>query len=184
MPKVKFTFWASDEHGIYLSPGYRDVEVYIDDREVIKLTDRFSYEPNSLTTGSADFELDFTNNQGWHKITLRAFDTYNNFSSKDYILNFSDENFNISDFLIYPNPYKSGPLYLTFYSNSKANAQFKIYSINGDLVYLSPKLTINVGFNALKWDVNNIGSGLYIALLEIERNKEKFKFKKKFVVVK
>ena len=184
MPKVKFTFWASDEHGIYLSPGYRDVEVYIDDREVIKLTDRFSYEPNSLTTASADFELDFTNNQGWHKITLRAFDTYSNFSSKDYILNFSDENLNITDFLIYPNPYKSGPLYLTFYSNSQANAQFKIYSINGDLVYLSPKLTINVGFNALKWDVNNIGSGLYIALLEIQRDKEKFKFKKKFVVVK
>ncbi len=183
-PKVKFRFWASDEHGIYLSPGYRDVEVYIDDREIIKLTDRFTYEVNSYTTGSADFELDFSNNQGWHKITLRAFDTYDNFSSKDYYLYFSDENLSISDFLIYPNPHKGGPLYLTFTSNSQAMAQFKIYTINGDLVYISPKIGINAGFNSLKWEGDNLGSGIYIAVLELNKDKEKFKFKKKFVVVR
>ncbi|MEO0160419.1 MAG: T9SS type A sorting domain-containing protein, partial [candidate division WOR-3 bacterium] len=183
-PKAKFTFWASDEHGIYLSPGYRDVEVYIDDREVIKLTDRFIYDVNSYTTGRADFEVDFSNNQGWHKLTLRAFDNYNNFSSKDYYLYFSDENLNISDFLIYPNPYKTGPLYLTFTSNSQAFAQFKIYTINGDLVYISPKVGINAGFNSLKYEGNNLGSGIYIALLEMTKDKQKIKYKKKFVVVK
>ncbi|MEO0172179.1 MAG: C25 family cysteine peptidase [candidate division WOR-3 bacterium] len=183
-PKAKFTFWASDEHGIYLSPGYRDVEVYIDDREVIKLTDRFIYDVNSYTTGIADFEVDFSNNQGWHKLTLRAFDNYNNFSSKDYYLYFSDENLNISDFLIYPNPYKTGPLYLTFTSNSQAFAQFKIYTINGDLVYISPKVGINAGFNSLKYEGNNLGSGIYIALLEMTKDKQKIKYKKKFVVVK
>ncbi|MEO0202969.1 MAG: C25 family cysteine peptidase [candidate division WOR-3 bacterium] len=182
--KVKFSFWASDEHGIYLSPGYRDIEVYVDDKEVIKLTDKFTYDVNSYTTGKADFELDFSNNQGWHKLTLRAFDNYNNFSSKDYYLYFSDENLDVSEFLIYPNPYKFGPLYLTFNSNSEALAQFRIYTINGDLVYVSPRISISSGFNSLKFEGNNIGSGIYIAVLEVSNNKQKAKYKKKFVVVK
>lgn len=183
-PKTKLTLWASDEHGIYLSPGYRDVEVYIDDVEIIKLTDRFTYEPNSFTTGSADFELDFSNNQGWHKLTLRAFDNYNNFSTKDYYLNFSDENISVYDLLLYPSPYKNGPFYVTFNSNSQANARFKIYTLNGNLVYSSSRYTINPGFNALKVDNLNIGSGLYIVVLELNKEDQNLKVRKKFAVVK
>ncbi|MCS7245138.1 MAG: C25 family cysteine peptidase [candidate division WOR-3 bacterium] len=183
-PKVRLTLWASDEHGIYLSPGYRDVEIYIDDVEVIKLTDKFIYEPNSFTTGSADFELDFSNNQGWHKLTLRAFDNYNNFSTKDYYLNFSDENISVYDLLVYPNPYKKGPFYITFNSNSQANAQFKIYTLNSNLIYASSRYTINPGFNVLKLENLDIGSGLYILVLELKKENRSLKVRKKFAVVK
>ncbi len=183
--RVELTFWAKDEHGIYLSPGRRDLEVFVDDQLYMKLTNYFTYYPNSYTEGEAKFVMDMEENPGLHRITLRAWDNYDNFSFKDYYLIFEGEYAGIRNLLIYPHPYvpAKGKLYLTFFSTSPGTGFVRIYTLNGDMV-MSRSFSISSGNNVVDLDRLNIGSGLYVLVMDARIDGRSVKLRKKLVVAR
>ena len=183
-PSGVFRVILSDESGIYLSPGERDIEVYLDGNRVATLTNSFSYYENSFTEGEARYDYDFGNNQGWHTLTIRAWDNYDNFSSRSYVLYFGEGSLDVSDFLIYPNPFREGNLYFTFTSTSQGIGRILIYDLNGNLVYSMPEAAIRGGFNSFVWRNARLGSGIYIVVLKVSGSGTKKTYRRKLVVVK
>ena len=174
----------SDESGIYLSPGERDIEVYLDGSRITTLTNSFAYYQNSYTEGEARYDYDFSRNQGWHTLTIKAWDNYDNLSTRSYFLYLGSASLDISDFLIYPNPFKGGNLYFTFTSTSEATGRILVYDLNGNLVHSTPRAGIRAGFNTFVWNNARLGSGLYIAVLKVSKNGIKKMYRNKLVVVK
>ncbi len=183
-PTGTFRIVLSDENGIYLSPGERDIEVYVDGQLRWTLTQSFTYYENSYTEGEALLQYDLTRSQGWHRITIRAWDNYDNLSTRDYVLYFASNQLEVSDFLLYPVPFRGGDLYFTFVSTAPATGKVLLYDLNGNLVYASPPFTVSAGFNSTVWENAKLGSGLYIAVLKLENNGIRKVYRKKLVVVR
>lgn len=183
-PVGTFRIVLSDENGIYLSPGERDIEVYVDGQLRWTLTQSFSYYENSYTEGEALLQYDLTREQGWHRLTIRAWDNYDNLSIRDYVLYFASNQLEVSDFLLYPVPFRGGDLYFTFVSTAPATGRVLLYDMSGNLVYSSPLFTVNAGFNSVVWEDARLGSGLYIAVLKLESSGIRKVYRKKLVVVR
>ncbi len=183
-PVGTFRIILSDENGIYLSPGQRDIEVYVDGQPRWTLTQSFTYYENSYTEGEALLRYDLTREQGWHRITIRAWDNYDNISTRDYVLYFASNMLEVSDFLLYPVPFRGGDLYFTFVSTAPATGKVLLYDMNGNLVYSSAPFTVNAGFNSIAWENAVLGSGLYMAVLKLESNGVRKIYRKKLVVVR
>lgn len=125
-----------DESGINstgLGIGHR-IEAWLDDNPIsYDFTDRYT---TSLTDSRFGTAQDFLPNlmPGMHRVKVRAWDVYNNFSVAETFFNISDNNKTIvmSGSYTYPNPFLDRTT-IVFYHNAQppVNAEVNIYTTAG-----------------------------------------------------
>ena len=137
------------------------------------------YKSNLDDYKSGVIEFPFENLEpGPHTITLRIWDVFNN--SSESVISFyvtDKENFTISDFLNYPNPFITNT---DFYfehnqSNQNLDVSIEIYSITGQHIKTLKDTFYDSGYRIgpISWNGKNeygkiVSSGLYVAKLNIE----------------
>ena len=137
------------------------------------------YKSNLDDYKNGVIEFPFENLEpGPHTITLKIWDVFNN--SSESVISFyvtDKENFTISDFLNYPNPFITNT---DFYfehnqSNQNLDVSIEIYSITGQHIKTLKDTFYDSGYRIgpISWNGKNeygkiVSSGLYIAKLNIE----------------
>lgn len=162
-----------DTSGVNLTgaPGHR-IEVYsgADDTPIADLTDLFVYEPGLFSRGEARFTLP-TLAKGRQPVAVRAWDNANNSSLLSVELEITDpgndDQFRISEFLNYPNPF--GKL-TTFYfqaTRSVENARIRVFTLAGRLIWEYPGAVDGVTtWDGVDLDGDPVGNGVYLAQIE------------------
>jgi len=141
------------------------------------VTSNFVYEKNSYTKGSVEYTL-FNLTEGWHKLTLKAWDNMNN-SSKE-ALQFkvvSDRDLIVSDPLNYPNPFKSTTTIGYTLSKDAEKVAIKIYTVSGKLIRVLNDTENLFGYNHTDWDGrdsfgNRLANGTYLYVVSAKPFKE------------
>ncbi|MGI6718648.1 MAG: type IX secretion system sortase PorU [Bacteroidales bacterium] len=135
------------------------------------LNEYYENDLNSFQSGSIKYNL-YNMPAGRNKITLRAWDVFNNSSSKsvNFVVLSSDEIL-ISDLITYPNPFEDN---ITFQiSNNQSGKSFDatlyIMDFNGKLIKTlkSKYYATGINDNIFEWDGttdmgNKIGKGIYL----------------------
>lgn len=160
----------SDESGINatgLGIGHR-IEAWLDDNpNSIDLTNLFTTSLENSKAGTVEKIL-FDLIPGTHKIKVRAWDVFNNFSVKETFFNIAEsENYIIVyDIYNYPNPFDNYTT-ISFKHNIEPpfEAEVNIYQYNGGLIK-TLKSTINTrNIAEISWDLNesnlSLSSGAY-----------------------
>ncbi len=170
----------SDESGINatgLGIGHR-IEAWIDDNpNSIDLTNLFTTSLKNSKSGTVERIL-FDLTPGTHKIKVRAWDVFNNFSTQETFFNIAEsENYIIVyDVCNYPNPFDN---YTTIYFKHNIEPPFEaevnIYQYDGGLVK-TLKSTINTrNIAEIRWDLSetnfSLSSGSYFFNIITRTNK-------------
>ncbi|PTB96836.1 hypothetical protein C9994_05605 [Marivirga lumbricoides] len=97
-----------DEHGISISSNDLDngIAFALDEEEPVELNDFFYYNKDSYQQGEVNYNLRNMEG-GWHNLKLQAKDVFNNASESNIEFFVVDnEQLEIMDFIVYPNPAK------------------------------------------------------------------------------
>lgn len=142
----------SDLNGINTtdSPGHSILLILDHNSQPVNVTDLFSYDEDSFTTGSLTYPLSGLS-EGEHILQLIAFDNFNRpaVSSMEFNV-IKTGKFAITDFLPYPNPMKKAG-WFTFVLNESAELQLSLYTIRGKKIQ-TIKTTASSGYNQIYWD--------------------------------
>jgi len=157
----------SDKNGIALA-GNKQIKVMIDNdvNKVYNISDYFSYDENSYTSGILNYSIVFPDTGGIHSITLIVYDNMMNVSYKTAYLNvIGDENLSVRNVWNWPNPMKSST-YFTFVVSRSVSATIKIFTITGKCIRTMEIEDLPAGYNQIYWDGrdnngNEIAQGLY-----------------------
>ena len=126
-----------DEQGISftgLSLG-RDITMEMDDEQTNSsvLNDYFKYDVDSYQNGTLNYNLNGLP-EGWHSLTLKAWDLQNNSSTKniDFYVDDAAEIL-LAEVINYPNPFTEYTKFGFIHnkSGSSFNVEVRIYDING-----------------------------------------------------
>ncbi|MCH8272066.1 MAG: T9SS type A sorting domain-containing protein, partial [Candidatus Marinimicrobia bacterium] len=107
---------------------------------------------------------------GEHSVTVKAWDSYNNFSEETTVFNISSsEDLAIERVYNYPNPMLSESTDFTFYLTQPAEVvEISIYTVAGRLIRkIQDYSAVSVGFQTIRWDGTDevrdrIANGIYI----------------------
>ena len=149
----------------------------------IILTDYFNYYENNFQAGTVVY--DFTSHKlpaafqdnldnvvyglplGSHKITIKAWDNFNNSSiaSADFVV-VSEDELVIQDVFNYPNPFSSSTTF-TFYVNQECEVKIKVYTTQGNLIQTLEGYLADPSVNQIYWDGKDrdgdeIANGVYL----------------------
>jgi len=142
----------SDTNGINITgaSGHSILLVIDNSLQPISVTDYFSYEKGSCTSGSLSYPLSNLK-EGNHTIQLIAFDNFNlpSVATTNFIARKSSE-LALDRLLIYPNPV-SNEGYITFMMSEDAEVNISFYTLNGKKIR-TLKTTGRQGFNKIFWD--------------------------------
>lgn len=162
-----------------------NIKLTLDDleREPIILTEYFNYYENNFKAGQALYDFSthvFSSNfqqsgessnlglpEGNHKITIKAWDNFNNSSLVSVYFNVvSDDELVIRDVLNYPNPFSANTSF-TFDVSKSCNIKIKIYTLRGTLIQTLEDIIANQGQNQIYWDGRDrdgdeLANGVYL----------------------
>ena len=147
------------------------IELFLNNDESIKLTDRFNVEGGDYREGVLEYRI-LGLEEGTHVLALKAWDTHNNSSRVE--VNFeviqSDDKI-IQNALFYPNPLEGQMGYFTYTSEIDAEvSQIKIFTVDGNLIEVLDS-GYSKGFNQVEWrKPANISNGTYIYKIELINN--------------
>lgn len=158
--------------------GHR-IEAWIDDSpESVDLTGMFNTSLTDSRRGTVETFL-FDLEPGLHKIKIRAWDVYNNYSIAVTEFRIVDNKIIITDFYNYPNPVE-GPREINFRFvhnlTPPFNAELEIYNVNGQLIYNTSGRLNTIHTGELSWNCvdnfnNFLPSGAYICQLKLISDK-------------
>ena len=172
-----------DENGINTSSGVgHDIVALIDGDETNPyiLNDYYVADIDSYQSGSLSYQLRNLS-PGLHTLSLKAWDVYNNASTKEiqFVVYDQNESLELTNVLNYPNPFIN---YTEFWFNHNSSGvldvSIQIFTISGKLIK-----TINSQTNAdgitsslsrdITWDGtddfgNKIGKGVYVYKLNVK----------------
>ena len=142
----------SDDNGINItgSSGHNILLVIDNSLQPIVITEYFSYNTDSWTSGTLIYQLPELS-EGSHTLQLIAFDGFNLPSVKStvFMVKKSGE-LSLERFLIYPNPMQKETS-LTFILSEDSELNIGIYSITGKRLR-QIKTSGRQGFNAIPWN--------------------------------
>ncbi|MBX3043832.1 MAG: type IX secretion system sortase PorU [Candidatus Kapabacteria bacterium] len=165
-----------DESGINttgLGIGHR-IEAWIDDSPVsIDLTDKFSSSLTDSRRGTVE-DILFGLSPGKHKIRVRAWDVFNNFSIAEVFFVIPENNGGLVENIYnYPNPFTDGTN-IVFRHNAVApyDVNLEIYTINGVLIRNIENTLNSLHTSEIFWDGkdsggNRIADGIYLVNVRI-----------------
>lgn len=171
-----------DESGINTSSGVgHDIVAIIDGDETnpYVLNDYYVADLDSYQSGSLSYPLRNLS-PGLHTLSLKAWDVYNNSSTKEiqFIVYDQNESLKLTNVLNYPNPFLN---YTEFWFNHNSSGildvSIQIFTISGKLIKTIIGQTNSSGVSSLSrnitWDGTNdygskIGKGVYIYKLKVK----------------
>jgi hypothetical protein len=171
-----------DESGINTSSGVgHDIVAIIDGDETnpYVLNDYYVADLDSYQSGSLSYPLRNLS-PGLHTLSLKAWDVYNNSSTKEiqFIVYDQNESLKLTNVLNYPNPFIN---YTEFWFNHNSSGildvSIQIFTISGKLIKTIIGQTNSSGVSSLSrnitWDGaddygSKIGKGVYIYKLKVK----------------
>lgn len=145
------------------------------------LNSYFESEVDNYKSGTVMFKLPELT-PGWHQMTLKAWDIFNNSSTASIRFNVIDSSrFIISKVYNYPNPFSESTTFVFEHNqpNKKMNAELQIFSITGKLVYSGNIDVQSEGYTSgpIFWDAKNtlgqkIEKGIYLFRFKVRYNNQ------------
>ncbi len=161
----------TDSSGINTSGasiGHR-LEAWLDDSpESIDITDYYKSKVNTYREGSVEYPLGSLP-AGTHKLRVRAWDTYNNYSTEETVFDIETSiGLRLSNVFNYPNPFRY-MTYFTFEHNqvSPLDVEVKIYTVAGRCIQSLKQsgLTdrpVKVLWDGIDRDGDALANGVYL----------------------
>jgi hypothetical protein len=161
----------TDSSGINTSGagiGHR-LETWLDDSpESIDITDYYKSKVNTYREGSVEYSLGSLT-VGTHKLRVRAWDTYNNYSTEETVFDVETSiGLRLFNVYNYPNPFRS-MTYFTFEHNqtSPLDVEVKIYTVAGRCIQTLKQsgLTdrpVKVLWDGVDRDGDALANGVYL----------------------
>ncbi len=177
-----------DENGINLtSSQIHGLKVILDSEQVFNLQQYYLPDTNSFQSGSVRLKLTGLTT-GKHYLTFEASDNYNNRTSQRIDFFVSNADFDIEDFIIYPNPANN---YLIFkikhnYQGRKLIFKTTLYNLSGLKVGSIMKEIENPNetIDNIRWDLPEaLSPGTYIAYSELTTNEGFVKIKVNTILI-
>ena len=142
----------SDSNGINLTdaPGHSILMILDYTVSTTNVTQFFSYNADSYTTGILNYEL-ANLSEGNHTLQLIAFDNFNqpSVAAINFVVKKS-KSFTVENFLPYPNPMKKAG-WFTFDVSDAADVKIGIYTLRGRKIK-TLTATATKGYNQIAWD--------------------------------
>ena len=166
----------SDPIGINLTNevGHEIILTDLSNQETYNKTNQFSYDKNSIITGT--LLLNSSNEQ--INIKIKAWDNANNPSEKSIKLNRSGSNLlKIHNIYNFPNPFSDFTQF-TFELSKTSDIEIDIFSLGGKKIFSVEKVNAPRGFNIINWDGQNsfgdfLANGVYIYHIKATTENEK-----------
>ena len=166
----------TDPIGINLTNeiGHEIILTNLNNKEDYNKTNQFSYDQNSITTGT--ILLSPFNEK--INIKIKAWDNANNPSEKVIALNYSENNvLRIYNLYNFPNPFSDFTQF-TFELSKMSDIIIDIYSIGGKKIFSLEKTNAPKGFNIINWNGQNsfgddLANGIYIYHIKAISENEK-----------
>ncbi len=138
----------------------------------IYVTDYFTYDHGSYTSGSVEYPLAAGFAPGRHTALLKVFDNLGAASSDTLSFEIVEEGvYALSDVFNLPNPFSDGTNFV-FQTTSAGTAAIRVYNVSGVLVWERRAAAVE-GFNSVYWDGRDLAgdrlaNGTYLYVLEVE----------------
>ncbi len=142
----------TDPAGVFLlsDPNY-GLSFFVGDRSQRReIADRFSYEPNSATTGGFNYPVTLERTPDSLFFTA-ADNCLNRWQGVYYLKTDLREELSIDSALVYPNPVYDRAFF-TFIISRPAQVTVKIYTISGRLIRVIGPQMVGFGYNQIEWD--------------------------------
>jgi hypothetical protein len=133
-----------------------DIVATIDNESNFILNDYYEASLNDYRYGAVEYPF-FNLSNGWHSLTLRVWDVYNNSSEAytEFVVAESSE-MALNYLMNYPNPFKTGTVFSFEHNQSQEPIEVKIeiFSITGQLVKTISDIYNSGGYKykSFKWD--------------------------------
>ncbi|MBU8921518.1 MAG: type IX secretion system sortase PorU, partial [Bacteroidales bacterium] len=164
----------SDDDGIAILGSDPQSSIFLEfDRSgyPIFVTDYFTYDHGSSTTGRVEYPLHSGFSPGPHSVIVRAFDNLGESSTDTLAFDVVEEGlYTVSDVFNMPNPFTETTNFVFQLSND-ADVVLRVYNVSGREIW-SRKTYGEEGFNSIYWDGRDYGgdrpaNGTYLYLLDV-----------------
>ena len=171
-----------------------DISAIIDDNPNMQfiLNDFYESETDDFTKGCIKYKLSNLP-QGEHKLSLKAWDIFNNSVQDSLFFTVSSDNeFKISHVLNYPNPFTTNTSFFFEHNrpNELLNILIQIFTVSGKIVKSIHNEQISEGYRSegIPWDGlddfgNKIGRGVYFYKIRVQtQNNEHAEYIEKLLI--
>jgi hypothetical protein len=138
----------------------------------VYVTDYFSYDHGSHTTGSVEYSLSTGFASGMHTVIIKAFDNLGLSASDTLSFEIVEEGlYEVSDVFNLPNPFSTSTNFI-FQVTNPADASLAVFTVSGIKIW-ERCITAEEGFNGIYWDGkdlagDSIANGTYLFVLTID----------------
>jgi len=172
-----------DENGINTASGVgHDIVATLDGDETnpFILNDYYVTDPDTYQSGSLSYPFRDLS-PGLHTLTLKAWDVYNNASTKEiqFVVFDQNQSLELKNVLNYPNPFIN---YTEFWFNHNSsdilNVSIQIFTVSGKLIKtINTQTNTGSGISSLSRDItwdgtddfgNKVGKGVYVYKLNVK----------------
>jgi hypothetical protein len=174
-PGAKLIADISDSDGIAILGTDPQSSIFLEfDRSgyPIFVTDYFTYDHGSSTSGRLEYPLQAGFSTGEHNVVLRAFDNLGKSSSDTLRFEvIEEERFALSDVFAMPNPFSEATNFI-FQTSDRASVHLRVYNLSGILVW-ERRMAAEEGFNGMYWDGRDVAgdrlaNGTYLFVLDVD----------------
>lgn len=161
--------------------GHGIEALFTDVDRVEDLTETFSTSLENSRAGTASKQV-FNLGAGHHSVRVRAWDVLNNMAEKTttFRIATTDEGTVASWVSSYPNPFHGATTIQFRHNNSGPfTATIRIYDTQGRMVFEAPMTISDMQTATVTWDAsdnlgNQLGSGIYLAVVEMQNSQGGF----------
>ncbi|MCU0639069.1 MAG: type IX secretion system sortase PorU [Candidatus Krumholzibacteria bacterium] len=164
----------SDPDGIAILGGDPQSSIFLEfDKSgyPIFVTDYFTYDHGSSSTGRVEYPLHSGFTPGPHQVVVRAFDNLGESATDTLSFDVIEEGlYTVSDVFNMPNPFRDSTNFV-FQLSSEADVTLRIYNVSGRQIWHSSLQAVE-GFNSIYWDGRDSAgdrpaNGTYLYVLDV-----------------
>ena len=170
-PDATLEVIINDDNGINLAEEVGHKITLTIDNELnskFNVTQFFEYDIDSYQKGTLRYPMPPLD-KGEHSVTVKAWDSYNNFTEETVVFNISSsEELAIERVYNYPNPMTVSTDFTFYLTHPVDVVEISIYTVAGRLIRkIQDYSAVSVGFQSIRWDGTDevrdrIANGVYI----------------------
>lgn len=138
----------------------------------VYVTDYFTYDHGSYTTGTVEYPLSADFKPGTHTVLIKAFDNLGLAASDTLQFEIVEEGlYQVSDVFNLPNPFSKSTNFI-FQVTNPADARISVFTVSGIKIW-ERRTAADEGFNSIYWDGRDlagdrVANGTYLYVLEVD----------------
>jgi len=160
---LTFKFYSREGFDIRTSGRYSSPPRIILDNSI---SDVLQVEIVNDTTAKASYTVDYSSDPGIHNVAVSITSALGIRGYSLWDLAFVESTVSLKDILAYPNPYRSGPLYLTFKLSQSAHVSVRLYTTTGKIISSYDLGELSAGFNSTTLELPPLANGLYVLVVD------------------